>query len=42
MADELADALYEKGIVIREEMFGPEHGGGWVPQRLGGAGRDGA
>src|SRR6185312_14285072 len=26
MADELADELYEKGIAIREEMLGPEHG----------------
>jgi hypothetical protein len=28
MADELADALYEKRIAIREEMLGPEHGRG--------------
>lgn len=26
MADDLADAMYDKGIEIREEMLGPEHG----------------
>ncbi|HEY6496733.1 MAG TPA: carboxymuconolactone decarboxylase family protein [Trebonia sp.] len=26
MAEELSDVLYEKGIAIREEMLGPEHG----------------